>query len=163
MTWSGPSKRSRWSPRRRSNFRAFRDIEETLYAAGGGKPLGTFEQKAPRYLKRAVQDDMQTFFKSDVGTGAGPAMQLAKEGWNKFLTEGDRGIITKLTDPRAGYQAENFMRFVRNTPRQQIPELEAVLRNVSPETQAAISAHVAADMVQERDGPGDGRDQSALP
>ena len=133
-------------PEEKLTFAAARDIENTLNAAGSGAPVGSLKQAPPRFLARAVGEDLNTFFSTDLGTGSGPALQLAKSQYRDFLTTWNNGIMRHLVDPGAGYQAQNFISFLSNTSRAQIPQLRAVMRQAAPETQAAISAHVAADM-----------------
>ena len=135
-------------PAEKLSFAAARDIENSLNAAGSGAPVGSLRQAPPRFLARAIGDDMTTFFRTDMGTGVGPAMSLAKQQYTEFLTTWNNGIMRHLVDPRAGYQADNFLNFLTNTQRSQIPQLRAVMQQAAPETQAAISAHVAGDMAR---------------
>jgi len=135
-------------PEEKLPFAAARDLENSLNAAGSGAPVGTLAQAPPRFLARAIGEDMTNFFNSDAGTGMGPAMSLAKQQYKEFLTTWNNGIMRHLVDPRAGYQADNFLNFLSNTQRSQIPQLRAVMQQAAPETQAAISAHVAADLVR---------------
>ena len=114
-----------------------------LAYGGGAQAIGTLTQGRARQLYKAVQDDLHTFFTSDVGQQILPELQEAKKYYIKGIQLYNESLVRRLLDNNP-IENERFLSGIlggRGTE-----ELRNVQANANPDTWNAIRTYALTDL-----------------